>query len=64
MSYDKDIDARIQKTVSRWRNTDRKKMFGGVCHLIRGNMFCGVYKQFLILRLGEAKAGDAMLSRR
>lgn len=26
-------------------------MFGGVCHLLNGNMFCGVYKDFLILRL-------------
>ena len=35
-------------------------MFGGVCHLMNGNMFCGVYKDFLILRLGEEKANEAM----
>lgn len=28
-------------------------MFGGICHLLNGNMFCGVYKDFLILRRGE-----------
>ena len=25
-----------------------KKMFGGVCHLLNGNMFCGVYKDYLM----------------
>ena len=35
-------------------------MFGGVCHLINGNMFCGVHKDFLILRLGENKSSEAL----
>jgi len=60
MPYNKDLEARIQKIVSSWKNTDSKKMFGGICHLLDGNMFCGVYKDFLILRLGEDKAGEAL----
>ncbi|MBW2206581.1 MAG: TfoX/Sxy family protein [Deltaproteobacteria bacterium] len=60
MPYNEDIDARIEKMTSRWKNTDRKKMFGGICRLINGNMFCGVYKDFLILRLGEEKANKAL----
>ena len=43
-----------------WSNTSRKKMFGGVCHLLNGNMFCGVHKEFLILRLGEKEGGEAL----
>jgi len=35
-------------------------MFGGVCHLLNGNMFCGVYKDFLILRLGEKNSNKAL----
>jgi TfoX/Sxy family transcriptional regulator of competence genes len=35
-------------------------MFGGICHLLNGNMFCGVYKDFLILRLGEENAERAL----
>jgi len=46
--------------VSRWKGTNDKKMFGGVCHLINGNMFCGVHKDFLILRLGEHKSSEAL----
>lgn len=60
MPYNEEIDARIEKMTSRWKNTDRKKMFGGICRLINGNMFCGVYKDFLILRLGEESAGKAL----
>jgi TfoX/Sxy family transcriptional regulator of competence genes len=60
MAYNEDLDARIKKTVARWKNTTNKKMFGGVCHLLDGNMFCGVHKDFLILRLGEKAAQEAM----
>jgi len=60
MAYNEELDARIKKIVSRWKNTADKKMFGGVCHLLGGNMFCGVYKDFLILRLGEENAKEAM----
>lgn len=34
-------------------------MFGGVYHLIQELMFCGVYKDFLILRLGAKNAEKA-----
>jgi TfoX/Sxy family transcriptional regulator of competence genes len=60
MAYDEQLEARIEKIVAGWKNTNKKKMFGGVCHLMNGNMFCGVYKDFLILRLGEANSEKAM----
>ena len=60
MPYNEEIDARIREIVSRWKNTDAKKMFGGVCHLLNGNMVCGVYKDFLILRLGEKESVKAL----
>ena len=60
MAYNKEIESRIKKIVSGWKNTDAKKMFGGVCHLLRGNMFCGVNKDFLILRLGEKNSENAL----
>jgi TfoX/Sxy family transcriptional regulator of competence genes len=60
MAYDEQLEARIQKTVAGWENMNKKKMFGGVCHLLNGNMFCGVYKDFLILRLGETNAEKAL----
>ncbi len=60
MPYNPEIDDRIRKVVCRWKNTDAKKMFGGVCHLLNGNMVCGVYKDYLILRLGEKASAVAL----
>lgn len=62
MAYNEDIDSRISKIVTTWKNITHKKMFGGVCYLVKGNMFCGVYKDSLILRLGEKGAAEAMRS--
>jgi hypothetical protein len=60
MAYNEKIETRIKKIVSGWKNTEDKKMFGGICHLFNGNMFCGVHKEFLILRLGPDKAEAAL----
>jgi len=60
MPYNERIDSRITKVVARWKNMERKKMFGGICQLLNGNMVCGVYKDYLILRLGEEAAAKAL----
>jgi len=63
MAYNEQIEQRIQQAIKGWQNTTHKKMFGGVCHLLNGNMFCGVHKDYLILRLGAEKGG-AVLKRK
>jgi len=60
MPYNEEIDRRIRQIVSKWKNTETKKMFGGTCHLLNGNMVCGVYNDYLILRLGEQAGAKAM----
>ena len=60
MPYNEEIDLRIREIMEQWPNREAKKMFGGICHLINGNIVCGVYKDFLILRLGEASANKAL----
>jgi TfoX/Sxy family transcriptional regulator of competence genes len=62
MAYNEAIGDRIKKVVSNWEHTEAKKMFGGICHLLQGNIFCGVYKDFLVLRLGEENAAKALES--
>jgi len=62
MGYSQEIEIRINKLIAKWKDTESKKMFGGVCHLMKGNMLCGVYKDFLILRLGERGAEEALRS--
>ena len=60
MTYDTELNARITAVIAAWQGTEAKKMFGGICHMIHGNMFAGVYQDFLILRLGEAGADRAL----
>jgi TfoX/Sxy family transcriptional regulator of competence genes len=62
MPYNEHIETRIKKIISSWKNTGHKNMFGGVCHLLNGNMLCGTYKDFLILRLGEENGNKALVS--
>ena len=61
MPNDSQLDGRIGGMIADW-GTVRKKMFGGTCHLISGNMMCGVYRNYLILRLGE-EVGTAALNK-
>lgn len=52
MPYNEEINTRLKSLIIKWKDITHKKMFGGVCYLLNGNMLCGVYKEFLILRLG------------
>ena len=61
MAYNVNLDARLQEALS-GKTIVRKKMFGGICYLFRGNLMCGVYKDYLILRVGEEE-GEAALKR-
>jgi TfoX/Sxy family transcriptional regulator of competence genes len=56
MPYSEKIEKRIDKATASWRALEKKKMFGGICYLTAGNMCFGIYKDFLIVRLGEGAA--------
>lgn len=58
MPYDEKLDARIMPFAQSMGFGNKKKMFGGTCYLIDGNMVCGVYKEYLILRIGEKKSAE------
>ena len=59
MAYDEKLDVRLREVASGWAGFSSKKMFGGVCHLLHGHMVAGVWREFLILRLGEDAADFA-----
>ena len=59
MPYDEKLDARVRAILDGREGISSRKMFGGVCHLLHGNMVAGVWKEFLILRLGEDAADFA-----
>ncbi len=60
MTYDQGLAQRISEVLDELTGTVEKKMFGGVCYLIDGNMACGVYKEFLIVRVGPERYEESL----
>lgn len=60
MAFSNELNGRVHKIIARWKNTEHKKMFGGICYLLNGNMFCGIQADRLILRLGTRVAEQAL----
>jgi TfoX/Sxy family transcriptional regulator of competence genes len=51
MAYDEELAARVRKLVARQGGYSERKMFGGLCFMISGNMACGVLADALIVRV-------------
>ena len=52
MAYDEELAARVRDELALEPDVTERKMFGGVCFMLRGNMCCGVMKRDLIVKLG------------
>jgi len=52
MPFDEVLAARVRPLLVRRKGFAQKKMFGGVGYLLSGNMCVGVWKEFLIARIG------------
>jgi len=61
MAYSKSLVERIRHLVARQRGVTEKKMFGGVCFLLNGNLLVGVWKDSLIARIGKDDYESALL---
>lgn len=61
MAFDESLVARIRQCLSRKKSISEKKMFGGVVFFLYGNMLVGVWKNSLIVRLGDEQAEEALL---
>lgn len=53
MAYSKSLVERIRHLVSLRHGVTEKKMFGGVCFLLNGNLLVGVWEHSLIVRIGK-----------
>jgi TfoX/Sxy family transcriptional regulator of competence genes len=60
MPFDETLAVRVRSALSRRKGIEEKKMFGGVGFLLHGNMLVGVWKEFLIVRLGPEEAEAAL----
>lgn len=59
MVYDEELEKELELYFPESQSYYKKKMFGGICYLINGNMAGGIHKESLILRLGVDEAENA-----
>ena len=60
MAYDQELAERVREELQADPAFSERKMFGGICFMLHGNMCCGVVGDRLMLRLGEAAAKAAL----
>lgn len=53
MPYDPGLALRLEELLEGRDGFEQKKMFGGIGWMLNGNMCVGVYKDWLITRVGE-----------
>jgi TfoX/Sxy family transcriptional regulator of competence genes len=52
MAHDEGLAQRVREILEERRGVSEKKMFGGLCFLVHGNMCCGVETDRLMVRVG------------
>ena len=52
MAYDEGLAERVRTFLEERTDVVEKKMFGGLSFMLRGNMFCGVLQEELLVRVG------------
>lgn len=60
MAYDQGLAQRVRELLEELPGYQEKKMFGGICFLIFGNMACGIIKDDLIVRVGPTAYAEAL----
>jgi hypothetical protein len=60
MAYDEGLAQIVREFLEGKTGFDEKKMFGGICFLLHGNMACGILKDDLIVRVGPDKYEDSL----
>jgi len=60
MAYNEELAQRILEVLGPLPGLEAKKMFGGMCYLLRGNMLCGVVDERMIVRLGKERQAEGM----
>ena len=60
MAYDEGLAARIREVLADREDTVEKKMFGGLCLMVRGHMAVGIVKETLMVRTGKEAHAEAL----
>ncbi len=60
MAYDPHLLDSIDAVLANRKNVERKRMFGGFCWMLNGNMLCGVEVGRYMFRVGKELEGEAL----
>lgn len=60
MAYDEHLAERVRQELQADPAFSERKMFGGLCFMLHGNMCAGVVGERLMLRLGEPASEVAL----
>ena len=63
MPFDEGLAQRIRETLEHRGGISEKKMFGGLCFMLNGNMVAGVVAHELMVRVGKDAYEDALSQR-
>src|SRR3970040_1236141 len=61
MAYDETLAQRIREAVGPRPDVSERKMFGGLCFTTGGNMFVGIVKDELMVRIDKADHEASLL---
>lgn len=61
MSYDEGLAERVREVMSDRPDVSEKKMFGGLCLLVSGNMCCGILGDTLMARVGPDQYDECLM---
>jgi TfoX/Sxy family transcriptional regulator of competence genes len=62
MTYNLDLEDRIDRLKERLGEIAKKKMFGGIGYLMKSNMCFGIHQESLVIRTSPQKAGELLKS--
>ena len=60
MAYDEDHANILRNALRNLDGVSEKRMFGGLCFLVNGNMICGVHKDGGMARVGKEHEAAAL----
>ncbi len=60
MAFNEDLAARVRQVLIERDGYSERKMFGGLCFMLHGNMACGIVRDLLIVRVGPQRYAEAL----
>jgi hypothetical protein len=60
MAYDEGLAQILRDDLEQTVGVTEKKMFGGLCFMLNGNMLCGVHSKGSMFRVGKENESVAM----